>query len=278
MIGYIVDVEFVWGYQCKLASFTRGSSPYLYPPPTTFLGALAESIARHRKIPERKGLEIIDKLSSITLAIGLRPLNCFPMKINDLSRIISFKLTSGKKYPRPDENSFDASAMGRTILSTYDEEAPKIRWFIVFSTNEIDDIKITEEDFWRIHRIGSKESRVSVINMKKVKPEISDKPLTNYSFPLLKGVNIKEVIEERWETECYIRPYKVKIYENDIMALKSIFNIKTPRKSSIEFTSKMCVFKVPILSSPFNPPEIKLDLNDWTIYRYEEEYVVGVEL
>ncbi|MEM4141284.1 MAG: type I-A CRISPR-associated protein Cas5, partial [Nitrososphaeria archaeon] len=82
--GYILDIEFTWGFQAKIVGLSKTSPSFYYPPPTTILGAIAESIAKEHNVSEFKGKEIIPKLSENLLAIGIRPVNCVPIKYEDL--------------------------------------------------------------------------------------------------------------------------------------------------------------------------------------------------
>jgi CRISPR-associated protein Cas5a/b/c len=295
MIGLIVDVEFVWGFQARVVGLSKTSPSFYYPPPTTFLGAVAEVIAKENNIGEDVGKLIIDELSRNLLALGLRPLNCVPIKYEDLNRIIMIRVSGNEiKSPLPTKpyDSFDSPARGKTILSSLDKNPPRIRWLMVFKSDEmkvvnsilrskIDEISLKEEHLWKIQRIGSKESRVSVINVKKLKrPDLqySEKGyvITNYSFPLSSLSNGDEIVR-RWENEVYINPFEENIYS---LNLRDNRNYDIFNKYYQNETSYLKVFKIPIMISALNPPNYSVLLADgWKAYstRYEGrlEVVIG---
>jgi len=267
MKGYIVDVEFIWGFQCRIAGLSKTSPSFLYPPPTTFLGALAESIAKREAIGEEKGKQLISALCKNLLALGVRPLNAIPVKYEDLNRIIAVKITGGKYYPRVDNliASFDSPARGKTILSSIDGEPPRLRFFIVVKSTmpEIDNekIEITSEHFWSIHRIGSKESRISVINVEEIsdlETKINTRIITNYSFPLFSSIRPMRPIQIKWNAEVYIDPFKIEEY-------KPLEYVKG---------KKLLPFMVPILVR--SPPEYIVELKkDAQAFSYKKEVVIG---
>ena len=219
MIGFIVDVEFVWGFQANDVGSSKTPSPFYYPPPTTFLGALSESIAKDHGLPEKDVRESLLALSKELLAVGLKPLNCLPVKYEDINRIIAIKRTAGVLCPTPADlrGSFDSPARGKTILISRDGEAPKIRWVLIFRNPAVKisdkEFPLAEDYFWGIHRIGSKESLVSVVNVETsaVEPikdnEAKDGIETTYSFPV---EAIHEILREgptSWASETYINPF-----------------------------------------------------------------------
>ena len=149
MKGYLVDVEFIWGFQCRIAGLSKTSPSFLYPPPTTFLGALAESMAKREGIGEEKGKQLISVLCESLLAFGVRPLNAIPVKYEDLNRIIAIRIRGGKYYPRTDNlfASFDSPARGKTILSSIDSEPPRLRFFLVVKNINLSRYFLIEYNF-----------------------------------------------------------------------------------------------------------------------------------
>jgi len=261
MIGFIVDTEFIWGFQARIAGLSKTSPSFYYPPPTTFLGALAEVIAKEEQIGESEGRKIIERLSENLLAIGVRPLNCIPLKYEDINKIIMIRAVGTEiKSPRPDKiaTSFDSPARGKTILSSLDSDAPALRWFLVFKDDKVGTI-LSEEHFWRIHRLGSKESRVTVINVKKFEPEVvSGKVVTSYSFPskfVLDGVEK----QFRWEYEVYVDPFNVKYGEK----VNPVVNYMSGRN--------VVPFKIPILVTKVPLCQVECDV----AYKHGNEVVVG---
>ena len=272
MIGYIVDVEFVWGFQARIAGLSKTPPSFHYPPPTTFLGALAEVIAKDYKIGESKGREIISKLSENLLAIGWRPINCIPLKYADINRILAIKITSGVLYPDPKDlaKSFDSPARGKTILSALDDNAPKIRWFLVFKNDQFkfngDKIKVEEDIFWRIHRLGSKESRVSVVDVTKTDIEVTkNKVITNYSFPIEDGISLAMKKRGKWEFEVYINPFEVRTYDDKE---NPVINYIAGKRA--------LPFRIPILTSVLSTPEYIVEVGEgFAAYKFGKEVVVG---
>lgn len=287
MIGFIVDTEFVWGFQARIVGLSKTSPSFYYPPPTTFLGALAEVIAKENNIGEDLGRFIINELSRNLLAIGFRPLNCVPIKYEDLNRIIMVRTVGGTiKSPLPTDpyGSFDSPARGKTILASLDDDSPKIRWFLVFKDTtvdinnndlriKLDTISLNKKTFWKIHRLGSKESRISVTEVKKLNNVKIVSPreyiITNYSFPTVALGRKSEEKTRKWENEVHIDPYSGKIYDKREGILHK----------HLKGFEHLRVFKVPIMISNQNPPEyiVKIE-NGWKAYlveHEEKEVVIG---
>ena len=282
MIGYIVDVEFVWGFQARIAGLSKTPPSFYYPPPTTFLGALAEVIAKEYEVGESKGREIIPKLSENLLAIGWRPINCFPLKYADINRIITIRRVgvkdreSGRDVgilaPHPSylDKSFDSPARGKTILSALDYEAPKIKWFLVFRNGWFkfngDKIEVRTDLFWKIHRLGSKESRVSVVDVAKVDIDvIKRKVITNYSFPIEDGINPTMKKRGKWEFEIYINPFEVRTYDDKENPVINYISGK-----------RALPFRIPILTSVLSLPEYIVEFSEgFAAYKFKKEMVIG---
>ncbi len=262
MIGFIVDTEFVWGFQARVVGLSKTSPSFYYPPPTTFLGALAEVIAKENGIGESKGREVMAKLSEKLLAIGVKPLNCKPIKYEDLNRIIAVKITSGVLYPNPSDfaKSFDSPARGKTVLTSF-EGPPTLRWFIVFGDSNLNlngkQKKISGDLFWKIHRLGSKESVVSVTEVRSFEPEkVEGRIKTTYSFPSKNVEILKEETPRNWVYEVYTNP----------------FEFSDPVRDYIEGRN-ILPFKVPIMNRAKEEYHCWLDVK--VAYRFEDEVVVG---
>jgi len=284
MIGFIVDTEFIWGFQARTVGLSKTSPSFHYPPPTTFLGALAEVLSKENNLGENLGRLVINELSENLLAIGFRPLNCVPIKYEDLNRIIMVRTVGGTiKSPSPTDpyGSFDSPARGKTVLASLNGEAPKVRWFLLFKNGTInvknnllriklDTISLDEESFWKIHRLGSKESKVSVTEAKKadnIVVSLNKYAITNYSFPIIALDENSEEKTRRWENEVYINPYLGKIYdEGEGILHKHLKGFEYLR-----------VFKIPIMISNRNSPEYVVKVkNGWRAYlvKHEEKEVV----
>jgi len=268
-IGYIVETEFLWGFQANVIGLSKTPPSFYYPPPTTFLGALAEVLAKEHGIGEERGKEIIPAISRNLSAIGVKPVNCFPVKYEDINRIITVKKTSGRYYPDPKDlaKSFDAPARGKTILISLNEEPPKLKWFIVFrdSTLEFNDRKIVldENIFWKIHRLGSKESIVSITNVIATeKPDIAKgSGVTNYSFPLVEGVYPEFHVSEAWEYEIYVKPFGLRSYDDIVQYIAG--------KNTLPYM-------VPLKKTMFREARYRVKLGkNLVLYRLGEEVIVG---
>ena len=273
MIGFKVKIEFVWGFQARIAGLSKTNPSFYYPPPTTFLGALAESIARKDDLGEKRGLEVIPALSEKLLAIGFRPLNFIPVKYEDINRILAVKITSGKLYPNPVDlkRSFDSPARGKTITISIDNDPPRMEIVIVLRNNDLKvgerRIIIDENYFWRIKRIGSKESIVSIVDVKKTEKisiQSSGNVITKYCLPYYDSLGKVNIIEPIWKKETYIDPFNVDVYNRD----------DNPVKNYIE-GRKIIQFLIPVMSRR-EFPEIQVELpENFVAYKIDGEYIIG---
>jgi len=270
--AFIVDVEFVWGFQTRIAGLSKTSPSFYYPPPTTFLGALGESIARKLGVGESAGRGIIASLGRELLALGIRPLNCVPLKYEDINKIIAVKLTSGIPCPDPRSiaSSYDSPARGKTVMISLDENSPILRFLLVFRKDKIDlrgkALELDEDYFWRIHRLGSKESRVSVIDVRR-KDGINaeeGKIISKYSFPVMKGVQPLEELQRKWLYEAYINPRDIEYSER-----------VNPVLTYMESRS-LIPFRIPILVVRTEEPEFIVEVREPSAYyRVNGEVVIG---
>lgn len=270
--AFIVDVEFVWGFQTRIAGLSKTSPSFYYPPPTTFLGALGESIARKLGVGESAGRGIIASLGRELLALGIRPLNCVPLKYEDINKIIAVKLTSGIPYPDPRSiaSSYDSPARGKTVMVSLDENSPILRFLLVFRKDKIDlrgkALELDEDYFWRIHRLGSKESRVSVIDVRRKDGIDAEegKIISKYSFPVMKGVQPLEELQRKWLYEAYINPRDIEYSER-----------VNPVLTYMESRS-LIPFRIPILVVRTEEPEFIVEVREPSAYyRVDGEVVIG---
>ncbi len=220
-VAYVIDVEFVWGYQATIAGLTKSPPPYTYPPPTTMLGAIAEAVARSEGLGENSLPTLMGALTTDLIAVALRPINCVPVKYQDVNRVIAVREAGGRRYPSSEDlqGSFDAPARGKTILTSLDGKSPTIEWVLVWRQNPVlkvaepltrlSNVPLSPKHLWRLHRVGSKESLASVtrVMVKEVKalPQGSQ-ARTMFSFPL-KAVSKYEP-RGRWVVEAYADPFK----------------------------------------------------------------------
>lgn len=253
--AFAVDVEFVWGFQARIAGLSKTSPSFHYPPPTTFLGALGGSVARGLGMGESAGRRIITALGRDLLAFGLKPMNCIPIKYEDINKIIAVKMTSGILYPNPRNlsSSYDSPARGKTVMASLDENPPTVRFILVLKEEEIkfeDEAAIIDEDhFWKIHRLGSKESRVSVIDVKRYNyvNALEGRTSSEYSFPIINGVNPLG-LQGRWLYESYINPREMSYAERD-----------NPTSIYMEGRS-LIPFRIPVLVTRIERPKLMVEV------------------
>ncbi len=206
-VAYIIDTEFAWGYQTNVAGLSKTPPSFTYPPPTTFLGALTEAIARREGLGESSYVRLLNELITDLVAIAIKPRNIYPLKTLDINRVIAVKEAAGTTFPDPDEpgRSFDAPARGKTIASPLGGP-PTITWVLVWVRKPS---VLREKDLWRIHRLGTKESIVSVTQVKKEAATPSDSDVvTNYSVPLSVVKSFRPKIGSEWVIESYADPFK----------------------------------------------------------------------
>lgn len=220
MRAYRIRIEFVWGHQSRIIGLSKTNPSYYYPPPTTILGAVAEPLAKEHGLGENPGTtrSLLGKLSQNLLAIGIKPVNALPVKYMDINRIIAVGGRKEKKYPTPKDlgGSFDAPARGKTIMSPLRlDEPPTIDIAFVFRKPSISingrELIINDDLLWRIHRLGSKESIVSVIDVEQTDKISVEQGLTitSYSFPITGCVSVVEKIIGQWAYEVYINPFRL---------------------------------------------------------------------
>ena len=259
MRGFLFDVEFMWGFQARVAGMSKTSPSYIFPPPSSILGTLAESYARRKGFSEGKSVETMHKLSNELLALAYRPINAIPIVFQDLNKIIAIRTAGGITYPSVKEDiygSFDAPARGKTILSTVNEKPPMLRIMLVVKENS----DITIDDIWKIKRVGSKESMVSVINVIEDQPEvIRDRIITQYSFPLVDG------IEWDKEGEC-VEQYFVPILGQPLT--------DSPSKLYLNAQVVKYIIGVPYREYRFR---IKKLPDGFVGYKIGEEVAIGIE-
>jgi len=274
VVGYSIDIEFSWGFQSRIVGLSKTSPSFYYPPPSTFLGALAEAIAKSENLNNKQGLGLMAALSRSLLAIGWRPLNCVVLKYEDINRLIKIGIAKGILTPDPRflGDSFDSPARGKTVVISLDENSPTIRWTLVFRKNNIPlekdiSIELNEESFWRIHRLGSKESVISVVNVKKFDQITALTGLISIknSFFVKEGVTPKEEAKGRWNYEVYLNPFDLEAYRPE----KNPFNYYM-------MGEKLLSFKIPILSLALYEPEYLVELrHPFVAYKCGEGVVVG---
>lgn len=219
-VAYVMDVEFVWGYQATIAGLTKTPPPYTYPPPTTLLGAVAEAVARSEGLGESSLTSIMNCLTEDLIAVALKPINCIPVKYQDINRVIAVRESGGSRYPsaKNPQGSFDAPARGKTVLVSLNGEAPRIRWVLAWRRSPTlpagaGRARLRPEHLWRVHRVGSKESLASVINVVREAPKPINRPdggevvTTTYSFPLRAVATCVKLVGD-WVVEQYADPFK----------------------------------------------------------------------
>ncbi|EZQ01516.1 CRISPR-associated protein Cas5 [Candidatus Acidianus copahuensis] len=254
MIGLIFDVEFMWGFQARVAGMSKSSPSFSFPPPTVILGALAEPVARRLKAGEGNYVNTIAKLSKSLLALGIKSLNFIPLKYQDLNRVLALRTSDNVRYPSPNPGevyaSFDAPARGKTSTSSIDGRPPTLRVFMVFK----DDI-VKVEDIWKIKRIGSKESLVSVIDVVSGEPTVIRGDIeTDYSYPISNAIQVIDT-DGTWISEHFVSPF-------DLSDSPAVLYSKG---LGVQYN----------IGLPFRDLSVKLRLNGWVGYKLNNEVVVG---
>ncbi len=268
--AYVVDVELTWGYQVGIAGLSKSQPTYLYPPPTTILGAIAEAIGRKEELGEASFSKIYSALTKDLVAVNIRPLNYIPIRYKDISRILMVTYKTGQQllYPTPKDigKSFDAPSRGKTIASPLKiGEPPKLRIILIWRKMprlklKNNTVLLSEKYLWRIHRLGSKESIVSVTNVIPCKVSIITERCTStrYSFPL-RSVEIFNLLSGKLVFETYSDPF--------VGDLGSVSYVK----------GKTITYAVPILRNLLIEPIIKVKISEIGILLEAcSEKIIGV--
>lgn len=258
MRGFLIKVEFQWGFQARVAGMSKTASSFLFPPPTTLLGAIAEPYSVRKGFSEGRAVKTMGELSRGILSLSYKSLNAFPTSFQDINRIIAIRTSGRISYPSPiDPNgSFDAPARGKTSLSTLDGMPPTFSIALVIS--EALDLRV--EDLWKIKRIGSRESLVAVTEVKEIKPTIvGDEVLTTYSFPCDEGVEILE--------------YSGQYVDQFFVPVRGLED----SPANLYLNSKAKKFRVGLPLTEFTQFKAKLKLSKGYVgYGLDQEQVVGV--
>ncbi len=256
MKGFIFDVEYCWGFQARIAGMSKTSPSYLFPPPSSILGAIADPYSRRKRRSESEGISTMIELSKHTVSLTFRSINAIPISFQDLSRIIAIRTSGGEEYPSTVNvyGSFDAPARGKTILSSIDNKPPLIRIVLII------DYDLIADDLWRIKRIGSKESLVSVVNVEEVQvTKIGKEVTTKYATPIVDGIQVVEKGE-------FVEQFYVPVEKGKL--------IDSPSKMYLE--SNAVKYKIGI---PYRDYELRVKLNnEYAAYKVGEEEVIGVEV
>jgi|ECHnycMinimDraft_1075156.scaffolds.fasta_scaffold00316_4 CRISPR-associated protein Cas5a/b/c len=190
MRGFSFDVQFHWGFQVRVAGMSKSAPSFLFPPPSTVLGAIAEPYATRRGFSEARVSETLSLMSRATLCLTYKSLNAIPLSFQDVNRVIAIRTSSGVSYPsaRNVYGSFDAPARGKTTLSPIGAGEPATLRFLLVVSDSLD---LRVEDVWKVKRIGSKESLVTVSRVVEAEPEVLRGEVeTDYSLPLDQGVEV----------------------------------------------------------------------------------------
>ncbi|MCE4605952.1 MAG: type I-A CRISPR-associated protein Cas5a [Desulfurococcales archaeon] len=212
-IGYKLEVEFNWGFSASVPGLAKTNPTYSYPPLTTVLGAISEVVAKDYELGESKGIEVMKSLSRNLLGITYAAVNYIPVKYQDINKVIILKSGGGKNAGLKVKT--DAPARGKTIVSPLTIDNPPILIVIIVMEDENitccnKQIRITPDILWRIHRIGSKESVVSVWKADRVNSLVieSSEIQTKYAFPLDATEYIGGGTPGSWEVIWQVDPYE----------------------------------------------------------------------
>jgi CRISPR-associated protein (Cas_Cas5). len=99
MRAYSVDIEFMWGFQARVAGLGKSPPSFLFPPPTTLIGAIAASYGRRVGRGEAEGVGLMLELSKSILALSFRTINAIPLTFMDVGRVIAPGSRGGVELP-----------------------------------------------------------------------------------------------------------------------------------------------------------------------------------
>ncbi|PUA31181.1 MAG: type I-A CRISPR-associated protein Cas5 [Zestosphaera tikiterensis] len=275
MRGYLIDIEFMWGFQARIAGMSKTSSSFPYPPPSTILGAITEAYSIRKMRGEGDFLKTLNEISTHLIALSYRSLNAIPMTYQDINRVLAVGQRGGVNYPSVKDpyGSFDAPARGKTVLVSVDDSPPTLRVALI-----VDDlIELKPEDLWKIKRIGSKESLVSVVDVVEITPQKVGKPSANdgltisgvnHSIPLLRGTEIQRI------EGMYITEYFVNIYRKPLTEPPAKLYITSTVEPESEDIVKY-IIGLPLGGEEFKAV-VKLS-NGLAGYKMRDEVVIGLE-
>ncbi|MEM0085964.1 MAG: type I-A CRISPR-associated protein Cas5a [Zestosphaera sp.] len=260
MKGFLADVEFMWGFQSGIIGMSKSTPSFLLPPPSTVLGAIAEAYARRKGLSESRSPTTICYLAKNLLVLTYKFLNAVPLSYQDLSRVIAVRVSGKIKYPSAQDphGSFDAPARGKTILSTVDEKPPTLRIFAVFK----DSADVTAHDLWRVRRIGTKESLVSVVDVIEEEPKILKHEVveTDYLLPLTP--EIEQSLSDKSD-----------FLELEFIPIYNLTSCEPPIKQYLEGRTLKHIISLP---PTIKKARVKLPTR-YAGYKIREEVAVGIE-
>lgn len=167
-----------WGYALRVVPFSKSKPALLFPPPTTFIGALAYPLNTLLGVPENDGeVSSADRYRKMFISVNAR-INVPVIKYGDLTRVFWYR--KEEKVVQSDavslEKVYSLSSDGSIdVIYVVDEsEAERI----------VGDLNTLKLAAWGISRIGSKESTVSVESVKLKKASSVDCSVveTDYYF------------------------------------------------------------------------------------------------
>jgi len=173
-----VSIQPHWGYALRVVPFSKSKPALLFPPPTTFIGALAYPLNILLKVPENNGeISSADRYRKMFISVNAR-INVPVIKYGDLTRVFWYR--KEEKVVQSDavslEKVYSVSSDGSIdVIYVVDEsEAERI----------VGDLNTLKLAAWGISRIGSKESAVSVESVKLKKASSVDCSVveTDYYF------------------------------------------------------------------------------------------------
>lgn len=201
---FLVDIIFYWGFSIRTIGSSAASLSYLIPPPQTLIGALSWSLTRALGFPE-----VVNNASATKLFIDRSIVLWSSAKINGLAMPYSdlVKLERSpyqrESYRVEEARQFGVSSMGRiyapglkaTIAYVIDVE--KLSVLLRDLGMNVDPLELLKLATYSIIRVGSKESIVTVTNVKIVDPrDVYDNVVeTSFYVPRICATNVKGVYE-----------------------------------------------------------------------------------
>jgi CRISPR-associated protein Cas5 subtype I-A len=193
-----------WGYSIREINTTASQPPVLLPPPTTVVGSISNALAKIYNIPEQylnqenKYTNLAEELYNATLYAGATIIGAGVIH-NDINRYLMRTFSRKTNRVKP-EYQFAAVSVGKVYLRG------NIKILIAFDLDKLmklNTIKkytsIIEKDLekasYYLTRLGSKESIVSVSEVKTGNPKRVGNIICTSLYQSEKSVSINDITD-----------------------------------------------------------------------------------
>ncbi len=203
---FLAEVIFHWGFSVRSVGSSAASLPYLIIPPQTLVGALSWGLAKVLGLPE-----VVNSVSATKLFIdeGVIVWSAARLEgpVAPYSDIVKLERSPymRERYRKDFQRQFGVSSMGRVY-------APSLKATIAYVINvnrlinlirrvgsSMDPYEALKAAISSIIRIGSKESIVTIDDIKIVEPSNSDHDVVETSFYILKAC-VEKVVRGRYSS------------------------------------------------------------------------------